>query len=472
MDTKKAAALGSKLLSFQPSESVALDTATPLALAGSLLAGKLSPNVRRVLTAYVLGHTAYKVGHKWYRKRKDSEKYVVSIRENDRIFYDVQDWLLDLIPQEKRKSLSAESRAIYGSYRSKYLDDDDYIDEADRNGYTYALWLSYDGSMDQWVTIDGHRIRVGSASEDVEGDGDEDDGGRKAMMMRMEREKRITFTASSPVGRDAVVAFLEKITEAVYGQERRPSFYIPASWGNDWHRRRDLPSRDTNTVILPGDQMQRIIDDLDEFRSAERTYSALGLPYHRGYLLYGPPGTGKTSVARAVASNFKMDVYYLPLSDLKSDNQLMALVAGVQPGSMLLLEDIDVLKAAQDRELDPTAGDRQEKVSLSGLLNALDGLATPHGLVVFMTTNHESHLDPALIREGRVDMREFIGPLVDEQVENLWKLAFRRELPETPPIPHGAELTSSQIVGVFKANMYDSDRAHGEMVELIESAAP
>lgn len=46
-----------------------------------------------------------------------------------------------------------------------------------------------------------------------------------------------------------------------------------------------------------------------------------------------------------------------------------------------------------------------ETISLSGLLNAIDGVASHEGRVLIMTTNKPESLDEALIRPGRVDMQ-------------------------------------------------------------------
>lgn len=48
-------------------------------------------------------------------------------------------------------------------------------------------------------------------------------------------------------------------------------------------------------------------------------------------------------------------------------------------------------------------------VSFSGLLNAIDGVASHEGRILIMTTNHRERLDPALIRPGRVDMQIEFG---------------------------------------------------------------
>jgi len=44
-------------------------------------------------------------------------------------------------------------------------------------------------------------------------------------------------------------------------------------------------------------------------------------------------------------------------------------------------------------------------ISLSGLLNVIDGVSSREGRVLIMTTNHIENLDNALLRPGRVDVR-------------------------------------------------------------------
>jgi mitochondrial chaperone BCS1 len=65
---------------------------------------------------------------------------------------------------------------------------------------------------------------------------------------------------------------------------------------------------------------------------------------------------------------------------------------------------------------DPAAGG----ISLSGLLNAIDGVATHEGRVLIMTTNHPDELDAALVRPGRVDRRVGFQLAMAQQVEELF----------------------------------------------------
>jgi len=60
-------------------------------------------------------------------------------------------------------------------------------------------------------------------------------------------------------------------------------------------------------------------------------------------------------------------------------------------------------------------------VSFSGLLNALDGVRSQEGRILFMTTNHREKLDPALLRPGRTDFHAKLDNASHNQMVNLFK---------------------------------------------------
>ena len=66
------------------------------------------------------------------------------------------------------------------------------------------------------------------------------------------------------------------------------------------------------------------------------------------------------------------------------------------------------------------AAHAQVKLSFSGFLNALDGVATQEGNVLFMTTNHPELLDPALIRAGRIDEKVELNLCTPDQLQRLY----------------------------------------------------
>ncbi|VDP91014.1 unnamed protein product [Echinostoma caproni] len=99
--------------------------------------------------------------------------------------------------------------------------------------------------------------------------------------------------------------------------------------------------------------------------------------------------------------------------------------------SIILLEDIDA--AVHNRERMPAnpAYEGMPTLTLSGLLNALDGVTSTDGRIIFMTTNYVDRLDAALIRPGRVDMRVHIDHCNRFQLERM----FSRFYPSSPTAP-------------------------------------
>lgn len=59
-------------------------------------------------------------------------------------------------------------------------------------------------------------------------------------------------------------------------------------------------------------------------------------------------------------------------------------------------------------------------VTFSGLLNALDGVVAAEERIIFMTTNHVDRLDRALIRPGRVDVKEHFDVASEYQIRSMF----------------------------------------------------
>jgi chaperone BCS1 len=50
----------------------------------------------------------------------------------------------------------------------------------------------------------------------------------------------------------------------------------------------------------------------------------------------------------------------------------------------------------------------------------LDGVASSEERIIFMTTNHLGRLDPALIRPGRVDVKQILDYATDSQITDMF----------------------------------------------------
>lgn len=176
-----------------------------------------------------------------------------------------------------------------------------------------------------------------------------------------------------------------------------------------------------DTIAMDPKMKQEIIDDLLTFCGNKDYYKRIGKAWKRGYLLYGPPGTGKSSMVAAMANLLDYDIYDLELTAVKNNSMLRKLLIDTSSKSIIVIEDIDCSstltkkrkvkkkKGEEEDEKDKLLGKKEEdlesKVTLSGLLNFIDGLWSSCGserLIVF-TTNHVKKLDPALIRRGRMD---------------------------------------------------------------------
>lgn len=208
-------------------------------------------------------------------------------------------------------------------------------------------------------------------------------------------------------------------------------------YDDGWDRSLGYTPRCLDSVILPKDENARLLQDVRKFRASRERYRRLGVPYHRGYLLYGPPGTGKTSLVSALASELSMSIYAVNLTAF-GDRSLMKAMNEIPANSIVLFEDIDCMKAGDARATpSQSQGERENSnnldgkeksellgVTLSGLLNVLDGFYAPDGVLFVMTSNQIETLDPALLRPGRIDCRLFLGPATDEQKIELYRRFF------------------------------------------------
>lgn len=181
-------------------------------------------------------------------------------------------------------------------------------------------------------------------------------------------------------------------------------------------------SRQLDTVIVEEGVAEGLAADCRKFLGAGAWYRQRGVPHRRGILLHGPPGCGKTSLITALAGELDLAIATLSLADPDmTDSVLQARVADLPRNTVLLLEDIDA--AFVSRETGPalsTAHGGMSQLTLTGLLNALDGVVASDARLTFLTTNYPERLDPALIRPGRVDVKQFLGPASSSQVSRLF----------------------------------------------------
>lgn len=229
-----------------------------------------------------------------------------------------------------------------------------------------------------------------------------------------------------------------------------------------------------DTLAIDPELKRSIIEDLDRFVKRKDFYKKVGKTWKRGYLLYGPPGTGKSSLIAAMANYLKFDVYDLQLGNLTSDSDLRRLLLATANRSILVIEDIDCSVKVPDRQDGDESKRPIAQLTLSGLLNFIDGLWSSCGdeRIIIFTTNNKDKLDPALLRPGRMDMHIHMSYCMNQGFKLLAsnylgisghhmlfeEIESRLENAEVTPAQVAEELMKSDVAEV----------ALGELVKLLK----
>ena len=194
------------------------------------------------------------------------------------------------------------------------------------------------------------------------------------------------------------------------------------------------------------DKKDSLLTRLDTFINHPDKYMRLGTPYTLGFLFYGEPGCGKTSTIKAIAKYTNRHIISVPLSRVTTCTELSKifmdahLIDRTVPINkrIFVFEDIDCMShIVSDRDInnlnqnsvnnnsdenknnnsvivclsdtskiDQNKQDqKKDKLTLSFILNLIDGILEQPGRIIIFTTNKPEILDKALVRPGRVDMK-------------------------------------------------------------------
>lgn len=224
---------------------------------------------------------------------------------------------------------------------------------------------------------------------------------------------------------------LEALEKMVFAVSITPEVYDEPSFGDMFW---------TEPTIL----LQK---DVKFFTESFEWFKAKGLPYRRSYLLYGAPGNGKTLSIRVVAKYLKVEpeCFDFSASYDEPDTGFMKWVTGagklmekavptpeyqtaVSKGvdgqrpyiRLLALEDLD--------KYYPSGGEPKSKVSLTAVLNGLDGIVQATNTILFATANHPENLDQTVLsRPGRFHRRISFAPPNADEAERFMKWRFEGE---------------------------------------------
>ena len=237
-----------------------------------------------------------------------------------------------------------------------------------------------------------------------------------------------------------------------------------------------------------------VLNIVDHFNENKRVYERLGIPWTLGILLTGLPGCGKSSFVKALANYTKRHIIEIPLNRIKTYGALREImlspdIAGFKipfEKRLYLMEDIDCLdKIVLSRKItyNKESKERKEKerkgkegiskramfdnsdfqmysfgnddpLTLSHILNIIDGPLETPGRILIITSNHPEKLDEALVRDGRMDvkleMKHISGTPLEEMIRN-----FFPDVTTIPKIPNSQKMTPATIQNLCLNKSFD-----------------
>ena len=246
----------------------------------------------------------------------------------------------------------------------------------------------------------------------------------------------------------------KKFIYTLVGSGNNDSYYGDKEIKNEWEECEFVSSRNFNNLFF--DDKKKLISKLNFFINNKDWYDYEGHPYTFGLGLHGPPGTGKTSIIKCIANKLNRHIIVIPLSKVKTQRDFNEYFFEQYynransrklnwENKIIVFEDIDCMsdivkkrktketKIVEDEELNKDKNilvqnkllnkiakkidndhvdslvvdfdkSKDDKITLSYILNIIDGIRETPGRILIITSNNYESLDPALVRPGRIDM--------------------------------------------------------------------
>lgn len=261
-----------------------------------------------------------------------------------------------------------------------------------------------------------------------------------------------------------------------------------------WIEHEYISYRSFDNMFFP--HKDELLKKLIHFRDNKDEYNKNGDPYTLGICLYGPPGTGKTCIAKSIANMFGRHLVELPLDNIKTKSEFKKYFFESKYNNknknntigfdkkIILLEDIDCMSdIVFDREEKPNevivdnsgasvemieklvcavnTKDKKstsnsaytyknnDEITLSFILNMLDGVHETPGRIMIMTSNYIHKIDKALKRPGRIDILLELGYVLMSTVEEFYTYHFNKKIPKNIQKTLNIEqLTPAEMVNI------------------------
>jgi hypothetical protein len=296
----------------------------------------------------------------------------------------------------------------------------------------YIEWMKYnDNEMNDSLNTD---IKENSNSDDVNKPKDRQDQNGNSSQIKMVPNMIYPQKCNDHVRKNKPEQFIDEQIKKPISESR--------------HIKTD--KKPMAHLYLPKDEKNLLVNYLSNYKNNRDKYDQFGITYKGGVLLSGEPGCGKSSTIVAMATYLGKDIYYMDLAHIKTNHELKLCVDHVsinsQNGGIIIFEDIDCMSeivkcrnynnfnsiveeiSQESTSITKNMNTENDALSLSFLLNILDGTMAPEDVIFVITTNHPEVLDRALIRPGRMDISINIKKCCREQLKDIYYDLFGVEL--------------------------------------------
>lgn len=214
-----------------------------------------------------------------------------------------------------------------------------------------------------------------------------------------------------------------------------------------------------HTLFFEG--KDQIINRLERYNKNILEYKRLGIPHTLGFLFHGVPGCGKTSTIKAIANYTNRSIISVNMNHIGKiedmiklfNNELVSFSKIPLNKRMYVFEEIDCYDYFLSREFikeEPKEENKIEdmlteivnkkkhnkkkkddsKLTIGQILEVLDGIIECEDRIIIFTTNHVEKIDKALLRPGRIDMVIEFKRLRKQDIQDLFKLWFNKDISE------------------------------------------
>ena len=272
------------------------------------------------------------------------------------------------------------------------------------------------------------------------------------------------------------------------------------------------------------DGKRELIDKIDFFINNKEWYEKEGHPYTLGIGLSGLPGTGKTSIIKSIANKLGRHLVQIPLNKIKCeddfykyyfestynqhndtnsiefDKKIIVLedldcmsdlvldrskkniepidtlnIDGIANSTDMLETLVNAVNVANNNDIDKTLGQtsknptcknlftKENKLTLSFILNILDGLDENYGRILIITSNFYENIDKALVRPGRIDLRVEMKNASIQTIKDMYLHYYGTKIPRQ----YNSILKYDVISPAEIVNMYRTTNSSKEFIETM-----